>query len=66
MVSDLCDGDDFTLDVFRKNFRSLSAWAVGQAHDELRRRRKNTKRGPLESEARYVFAALQRQKERAA
>jgi hypothetical protein len=60
LVSDIADADDYTLHVFQRRFAGLSDWAIEHAHDELRRRRKNSRRGPLDSEARYAFDALQR------
>lgn len=66
LVSDLHDRDAGTLHVFRKTFGDLSAWSIEHAHDELRRRRNNSNRPPLVSEARYAFDALLRQKAGAA
>lgn len=62
LVADLADADEATLHVFQLQFRHLSGWAIEKAHDELRLRRKNTKRPPLRSEASYVCEALRRQR----
>jgi hypothetical protein len=66
LVADLADADPGTLHVFRSTFGDLSSWAIEQAHDDLLRRRKHERWGPLVSEAKYAFDALRRRRTGAA